>query len=81
MSDSPNSSHYLPADEEIAEQLVAFLLRCSEAKSKHVNPRVMSEITAKRVLHGLKRSGFLLVKPSPAPEVAKPAPPGQLYLL
>jgi len=71
----------MPAEEDIAEQLVAFLLRCAAAKAKPGNPRLMSELAAKRVLEGLKRSGFVLMKASPQSERQAPAPVIQPYLL
>ena len=79
MYNATETGAYSPAEEDIAQSLVAFLLRCSETKPQYDNPQLMSEITAKRLLQGLRRSGFVLMKQAATPE--RSPTPRQPYLL
>lgn len=82
MKNMSSKGAFLPADEDIVEQFFAFLLRCADTKPKYDNARLMSEITAKRLLQGLKRSGFVLMKKSAEDNPSPPGPQNnQRYLL
>jgi hypothetical protein len=76
----PLTQDMAPADEDVAEQMLAFLLRCAWTKRSYDDPRQTSEITAKRVIAGLKRSGYILMKNAPQTPVPQEAH-GQMYLL
>lgn len=67
MPDAPETPDLRPATAEEIQETLSFALRYEGRRRVHHADDAMARITAERLVEHLARSGFVLLKKSPAP--------------